>query len=170
MDSSPDRFVAPGDTVPWDATRMTPFAAPDAPTILVAAQDDESRQILVDALKGAGYTVWQVAHGTDALRMLMEAELPVVLVVEEELPEFGGFHLAELLSLADAGTLRFGVVVLTASLGEALRQPGRYGRDTMALEVLVKPFHINELLLAVGFASGRLMAGIANTLHEAEAM
>ena len=157
MDSLPDRFSAPGD-VPCDATRTTPFVAPVYPVVLVAEQENESRQIMMAALEEAGYTVWEVADGAEALRRLMDATLPVVLVAEEELPEFGGFQLAELLSLAHAGTARFEAIVLTASLVEALQGPERQSRDALLLEVLVKPFHVNELLLAVGLAADRLVA------------
>lgn len=173
MDSSPDRFSGSSEISPWDAPRTSPLAESVYPMIVVAEPEEESRAIMIIALAEAGYSVRQVADGAEALRTLMEAPRPAVLVAEEELPEFGGFQLAELLALANTMRERFGVVVLTENLVEALGHPGRRNRDAAPFEVLVKPFHINELLLAVGLAADRLMTGHDDnddTAHEAQAM
>jgi two-component system response regulator QseB len=124
--------------------------------VLVAEHDTESRHIISLTLAEQGYTLHHVSDGAAALDFLRRARPPLVILAEEELPEIGGFQLAGLLGLKRAAESRYSVIVLTADLRSALRQSMYRKLDTVTLEVLVKPFHVAELLMAVDMAAERL--------------
>lgn len=137
--------------------RMQREQAPWVVPVLIAEHDEENRQTMTAALAAAGYAVQQVTEGVAALQFLLTARPPLVVVAEEDLPELGGFQIARLLSLKPAPASRYSAIVLTGSLRAALRQPIQSRLDAITLEVLVKPFPISELLLAVEMAAGRLV-------------
>lgn len=124
--------------------------------VLVAEHDAKSQRIMALALAEQGYTLHHVSDGAAALDFLRRARPPLVILAEDELPELGGFQLASLLGLKQSAESRYSVIVLTADLRSALRQSMYRKLDTVTLEVLVKPFHVPELLMAVDMAAERL--------------
>lgn len=141
----------PGQQIGAGQTRV-PLGVP----VLVAEHDADSRHIMTLALTEGGYMLHSVTDGAAALDFLRRARPPLVVVAEEGLPEIGGFQLAGLLSLKRAAEKRYSVVVLTQDLRTALHHSLYRKLDALTLEVLVKPFHVNELLMAVEMASERL--------------
>ncbi len=125
-------------------------------SVLIAEHDEDKRRVMALALAKEGYTHHQVTDGGAALEYLPRARPPLVVVAEEGLPEIGGFQLAGLLALKRGAECRYNVVVLTDDLRTALRQSLNRKLDSVTLEVLVQPFHVNELLLAVEMAAERL--------------
>lgn len=149
-----------------DAAREnSPWVLP----ILVAEQQEEGRDIMTVALADAGYAVKQVADGMAALNFLMSARPPLLVVAEDELPEIGGFQIAQLLSLKPVPRSRYSAIVLASSLRAALQQSTHRLLDAITPEVLVKPFHMSELLMAVEKATERL-AGYQRKSHNAREM
>lgn len=129
-------------------------------SVLVAEHDEQSRRVMSHALAVAGYRVHQVTDGVAALEFLRRTRSPLIVTAEDDLPEIGGFVLAGLLSLKRSAQSRYSVIVLTEDLRTALRQTLHSQHrqlDAVALEILVKPFHVTELLLAVKMASERLV-------------
>ena len=152
--ASPSNPLSPSHSArPLPTSRVRfPLGVP----VLVAEHEIESRHIISLALVEQGYTLHHVSDGAAALTFLRRARPPLVILAEEELPELGGFQLAGLLSLKQATESRYSVIVLTADLRSALRQSIYRKLDTVTLEVLVKPFHVAELLMAVDIAAERL--------------
>ena len=155
--SGPDTPPPPGsDLLPEPSSTAVRERSPWMIPILVAIHTEEERNVMTAALAGAGYAVQQAPDGLVALNYLMGASPPLVIVAEEELPEIGGFQIARLLSLKPSPTSRYSAIVLTGSLRAALQRSIQRRLDAITLEVLVKPFPLNELLLAVEMATGRL--------------
>lgn len=125
--------------------------------VVVAEHDDQSRHQMLLALTQAGYTPHQVTEGASTLELLQRTRPPLIVIAEETLPEIGGFQLAGLLSLKPGAESRYSAIVLTSDLQAALRRSLHRKLDAIALEILVKPFHVNELLIAVEIATDRLM-------------
>ena len=125
-------------------------------SVLVAEHDAGSRHFIMMALAEAGYAPQQVTDGTAALEKVKRQQPPLILIAEEDLPDFGGFQLADLLSLVPGAGAHYSVIVLTASLDTALHPPMRGAPTALSLDVLVKPFHVSELLIALGLAADRL--------------
>lgn len=146
-----------------------PKDSPWVVPILVAGHQEEERNIVTMALADAGYAVHQVADGMAALNFLMCARPPLLVVADDELPEISGFQLAQLLSLKPAPRSRYSAIVLTGSLRAALQRSTHRLLDAITLEVLVKPFHLSELLMAVEMATERL-AGHQRMPHNASNM
>lgn len=147
----PERLERPGQQV-----RRTQAGMPLGVSVLVAVHDAESRRVIALALAEGGYVPHQVSDGAAALAFLHQARPPVVVIAEDRLPEIGGFQLAGILSLKRTEESRYSVVVMTADLRTALHHSLLRRLDAAALEVLVKPFHVNELLMAVALAAERL--------------
>ncbi|HLZ24930.1 MAG TPA: response regulator [Ktedonobacterales bacterium] len=151
-----DRHTAPSNAERPRAAHVSP-----RPSVLIAEHDTRSLDTMLTALAEAGYAVEYVKDGADALRMLKRMPPPLILVADEDLPRFGGFQLADLLSLTPGAIARYSAIVLTNSLGTALCPPMRCAPNTIFLEALVRPLRAAELLMALDLAACRLDGGIA---------
>ena len=112
------------------------------PVILVVEDDAAIRRGLVDSLEFAGYDVHECEDGHAARRVLLGAELDLVLL-DVILPGVDGFALLEELR---AGRPTLPVIMVTARGAEEDRVRGlRNGAD----DYVVKPFSSSELLARV---------------------
>jgi CheY-like chemotaxis protein len=109
----------------------------DRPEVLVVDDSIDMRDLLVEILGPAGYSVRAVASGPRAIQS-MQAVRPDVVVMDLLMPGMSGFALrAEMLRRADLADIP--VVVLSAYWH-------RPGETLEAVDALSKPFSINRLL------------------------
>ncbi|MEL6406244.1 MAG: adenylate/guanylate cyclase domain-containing protein [Chloroflexota bacterium] len=112
--------------------------------ILVVEDDDGIRQIIVDVLEMASYTVAETTNGAEALAIVGSFK-PDLIISDVNMPVMDGFEL--LLHLrTDSKTRSIPCIFLTAKVE---KQDYRYGMSIGADDYLTKPFTAPELLSAV---------------------
>lgn len=111
--------------------------------VLLVEDDEDNRLLLAEVLAVAGHTVHPAATGTEALRILAEHPVDVV-VTDLGLPGMGGLEMARA-----ARQLAPGVpVVLVTGWGDREDVEGARGREVDA--VLMKPVDPDALIAVVG--------------------
>lgn len=110
--------------------------------ILVAEDDSEIRQALLDMLEFSDYDVRTVANGAEALAMLAEW-LPDAIVLDMLMPEMDGPTFLQKLH-ADETHARIPIVLLSALRDLQTRSAG-----LPVASIVAKPFDVDDLLLAL---------------------
>jgi two-component system, cell cycle response regulator DivK len=105
--------------------------------ILIADDDRETREGLVEFLAQFGYEVAAAGNGQEAMDLLLGGVRPSLLIIDLTMPHVGGEDLSRYL-LEDPELRHLPVVVVTGS-------PERLGR-TAADAVLEKPVNLIALL------------------------
>ena len=104
--------------------------------ILVVDDDDDVRGVLVETLRGLGYTVTEAASGEEALPLLDAASGIALVITDVRMPGMSGFDL-----VAQARAVRAGLKVIVIS--------GYFQPQPVAMRLLRKPFHMHDLASAV---------------------
>ena len=100
------------------AAPQTPAAAGRPRKILLADDDERSRRLLGASLEAAGFEVWTVADGVEALAAI-ESAPPDVLVLDFEMPGWTGAEVCRRLRAAEREAIRLlPVIMLTGHAGE----------------------------------------------------
>ena len=100
------------------AAPQTPAAAGRPRKILLADDDEKSRRLLGASLEAAGFEVWTVADGVEALAAI-ESAPPDVLVLDFEMPGWTGAEVCRRLRAAEREAIRLlPVIMLTGHAGE----------------------------------------------------
>ena len=111
------------------------------PRVLIADDDPAIRSVLRTIFSGSGYALREAADGAEALRVV-EGEGADLVLSDLQMPGVGGL---ELLRRAKARDDTIAFIVLTgAGTVENAVQALRLQAD----DYLVKPFHVDEVLLA----------------------
>ncbi len=114
-----------------------------APTILIADDYDDNRELLRLLLSGAGYRVREASNGQDCLQMARE-EPPDLIMIDLSMPGIDGWEVLKEI-LGDPQTARVPCVAVTAHDAN---------RETVIglgfVEYVSKPFRTGELLRVVG--------------------
>ncbi len=111
-------------------------------TILVVDDEPGVRDLLQDALVGAGYQVQTATNGADGLDQLRRRSADLC-VVDINMPTMNGFEFLEKLRVHDTKTP---VLMLTArDSSDDVERGLRFGAD----DYVRKPFSVEELLLRV---------------------
>ena len=105
------------------------------PTVLIAEDDADSRELYALALGFDGFETIEVADGRQALARIAE-RVPDVVLTDLNLPGVDGVELCARLK-GDARTRQVPVVVLT---GAALEEQVQRAHDAGCARVLIKPF------------------------------
>ena len=114
-------------------------------TILLVDDESELREVVVALLEEPGHTVLAASDGYEALRVLVERRVDL-LITDLKMPGISGFELARQAKLMRP---HLHVIYISGSQGAAARTDGRtYGR------VLRKPVRANDLLIEVTQALG----------------
>jgi PAS domain S-box-containing protein len=109
-------------------------------TVLIVEDEDEVRHVLVEALGGLGYTVFEAADGVEALALLERGQPPVHLVISDVvMPRMGGWELFEAAQRLPHRP-RF---LFSSGYGESLVDDGLAKGQRPAL--ITKPYGIDEL-------------------------
>ena len=111
--------------------------------ILIAEDDDAMRAFLEQALTRQGYEVTAVANGADALEVMSAVEGCDLLLSDIRMPGVDGISLARCARRAHPGVP---IVFVTGFAGELLSE---FDFDRDRMEVLPKPFQLNELVSVV---------------------
>jgi len=111
-------------------------------TILVVDDEDSIRDLICDAMSLAGHQTKSAAHGMEALRMLREEHVDLV-ILDVNMPGADGY---EVLSRMRAADDRTPVIILTARQD---KHDAKHGFELGADDFVRKPFGIEELVLRV---------------------
>src|SRR5690242_15037815 len=115
--------------------------------VLVATADGELRATLRDALQRQGYTVAGADDGRRALNALVTSSRPVVGLLDDALPIFGGLQLLSYMRLLPGDCPHHAIVLLAGNFG-VVRALVDAGHDPAAVRVVLKPFALDTLLEA----------------------
>jgi two-component system phosphate regulon response regulator OmpR len=119
--------------------------------LLVVDDDSAIRRMLVDYLGAHGYTVREAADGA-ALRALIEADLPDVVLLDVNLPGEDGLSLARFLRE------RYDVaIIMVTGSGETVDRI--LGLEMGADDYVTKPFDPRELRARIKSVLRRMQAG-----------
>jgi DNA-binding response OmpR family regulator len=110
------------------------------PTILVADDDADILSFVVPSLERAGFQVQEAHDGLQALRLIVKAP-PDLAILDIGMPGLDGH--AVLRILQSQGPDAPPVIFLTA---RALRSDRVAGLDAGAVDYVVKPFDMDELI------------------------
>jgi len=115
--------------------------------VLIVDDDVEIRSVLREILGDDGYTTFEAGTGAEALRLVEQVEIDVVLL-DLGLPDASGLDLLAQLT-EDAHT---SVIILTGRAGETDRV---VGLDLGADDYIAKPFSSRELVARVNAVNRR---------------
>jgi DNA-binding NtrC family response regulator len=118
--------------------------------ILVVEDDQDMREFIKEILSERGYTVTTTVNGQEALNRLEETPFPII-VSDLKMPVMGGVALLDAISARDV--IKPFVILITAfgDIDEAVKLINRGAYD-----YIIKPFKMEQLLIAVKKAAGEL--------------
>jgi CheY-like chemotaxis protein len=119
--------------------------------VLVVEDEANILKLVSVNLLSRGYQVYEAKNGTEALAQL-HSRLPSLMVLDIKLPDFTGWELLKKINHDPSIQSTFPVLVMTASITEAVVDLDNY--PTVS-EVLIKPFSTVKLVSAVERALGR---------------
>lgn len=138
--SAPD---APDPAVP--SSRMTESAGGAAPPLVLVADDDElTRELVCEVLAGAGYRTVTAADGERVVE-LAQRHRPVLIVLDLMMPKMDGYTTIVRLR-GDAQTAGIPVIILTGQTDPVF---GALSRDIGAIAHVTKPFAPDGFIEAV---------------------
>ncbi len=110
--------------------------------VLVVDDDDLNRLLLVDVLTGGGCRVLSASNGTDAVKILEEQPVDL-LITDYDMPRMNG------LDLIRWSKARFPHVTAVMVTGQDSQVLSTQGRKCGALRVLLKPLSVGDFLSLV---------------------
>ncbi len=110
------------------------------PTVLVVEDDRSLRDLVVDALRFAGFTVDSAANGADAIESV-ERRLPSLILLDMRMPVMDGWTFSRELRRRGFGS---SIVVMTAA-----QSASTWADEAQAAAFLEKPFELGELIATV---------------------
>src|SRR5215212_434855 len=113
------------------------------PTILIAEDYDDNRELLRLLLAGANYDVREARNGRECLELARENP-PDLIMVDLSMPGLDGWEVFQELK-AHASTAHIPCVAVTAHTG----QDRVLALQSLFIDFVVKPFRTEELLLTV---------------------
>jgi sigma-B regulation protein RsbU (phosphoserine phosphatase) len=114
--------------------------------LIVVADDHEiNRKLLNALLKAEGYEIREAHNGSEALALLQEATVPVVGLIDWEMPEIEGPEVCRQIRLKTGGPPMF-LILLTV---RDRRHEIVLGLESGAHDYITKPFDRAELLARV---------------------
>jgi len=119
------------------------------PTVLIIEDDPNVCKFITVNLSQRGYHTFTATHGKEGLARA-HAERPDLILLDLRLPGADGWVTLETLR-ADPDLVGIPVVVITAS---AVKEEERQARQLGAVDYLIKPVGVRQLLAAVRAALG----------------
>ena len=134
-----------------------------SPGVLLAADDEGTREFLTDALRDLGYAVTVVTGGADAWAAYQQAHFPLVLL-DVDVARPGGLDVCRRIRAADPSRETFVIVCA----GEVAQENLTAVLDAGADDYLAKPVTAEPLRARLTIAERRLADEAARRLAEAE--
>lgn len=107
--------------------------------LLLVEDDADTRELVAESLRGAGYDVEEAADGRDALAAIMR-ECPMLLITDCNMPNMSGNELVEHLALDER------LCSIPAIVISAVKQPPM---PANVIAFLAKPFKMEQLKATV---------------------
>ncbi len=126
----------------------------------VIEADAGIRQVVRLLLEDAGYVVVEANDGLSGLALLQCSVEPLVAVIDHRLPRLDGCDLLDLVVTDETLRQRHAYVFMTTDPRGAVDDCGE-ALEELAVPLLPKPFHIDELVEAVHAAGQRLASLVA---------
>jgi two-component system response regulator MprA len=124
--------------------------------VLVVQHDDALRETLREVLEDTGYEVVEARYGEDALHILhTNDENGMVVVIDQFMPRFDGVELLREVAQDRKLTRRYSFVLLSAAR-LSMRLALVRLLTKLAVQVVSKPFDVDDFLTAVATASQRI--------------
>jgi DNA-binding response OmpR family regulator len=133
------------------------------PGVLLAADDEATREFLASALRALGYPVTVVADGVEAWAAYQQMHAPLVLV-DIDVSGLGGLDVCRRIRAADPSRETFVIVCAGPNAQEDLGQVLDAGAD----DYLAKPVTAERLRARLAIAERRLADEAARRQAEAE--
>jgi two-component system sensor histidine kinase RpfC len=127
--------------------------------ILLAEDNAPNRMIIHRILELAGHTCITANDGEEALQILDQSDIDLVLM-DINMPELSGYEAAKLYRMAHLDQPRLPILALTA---DATSQTERLCREAGMDGVLTKPIEASQLLATIEAVSERVAAGTLGT-------
>jgi CheY-like chemotaxis protein len=126
----------------------------------VIEADAGIRQVVRLLLEDAGYAVVEAHDGLSGLALLQGSVEPLVAVIDHRLPRLDGCDLLDLVMSDETLRQRHVYVFMTTDPRGAVDGCGE-ALEELAVPLLPKPFHIDELVEAIHAAGQRLASLVA---------
>jgi two-component system phosphate regulon response regulator PhoB len=131
----------------------------DQPCILVVEDEPAQREVLAYNLEAEGYLVIHADNGEDAM-MLVEEEMPDVIVLDWMMPHLSGIEVCRRLK-SKSTTRGIPVIMLSARSEDVDRVRGL---ETGADDYVVKPYSVIELMARVRSQLRRVRPSVGQQL------
>ncbi len=118
--------------------------------VLIVEDEANIRKLVAVNLASRGYQVAEAQNGTEALAHVRN-KAPSLMVLDIKLPDFTGWELLKKINRDPKLNLSFPVLIMTASITEAVVDLDTFPSVT---DVLIKPFSTGKLVSAVERALG----------------
>lgn len=120
-------------------------SASEPARILLADDDESSREALAEMLRDAGYEVVTAGDGTRALE-LFQCRAPDLMITDLTMPHLGGFALTQCIRQANDPAADIPIILVSGHSDSASRVHGfEFGAD----DFMPKPLDVEELLARV---------------------
>ena len=120
-------------------------------TILVVEDEKNVRKLVTVNLIQRGYTVLEAENGQKALNYLNQQK-PALLILDIKLPDISGWDILDQLAALPGLSTTLPVLVMTATPVDQNTVLSQYPN---IVEILVKPFNTDKLIVAVQRAISR---------------
>lgn len=138
------------------AYRQKGLASRMAPTEVLVIDDDEAiREIIVDCLHDAGYTVYEAPDGQPALERLRTHPAGLVVLLDLWMPGMDGYALLQVVAEEALLTTRH-TFILCSAVSKTLPLKVVALLKQLNATSLPKPFDLDELLATVRQAASKL--------------
>jgi CheY-like chemotaxis protein len=144
----------PATSAPETEMLMSPEHYPRQ-RVLVVQRDDALRETLREVLEDTGYEVLEAREGEDALAILHNEQGGMVVILDQFMPRLDGAELLREVAQDRKLTKSYSFILLSAarlSMRIALIRL----LTKLAVQVISKPFDVDDFLAAVATASQRL--------------
>ena len=137
--------------------------------ILVVDDNKHTRRLFKAVLENENYTVFTAENGKDALRVMDEEHIDLVLL-DIMMPEMDGYEFVR--QLRDSGNTTPVMMITAKDAFDDMRQGFLSGTD----DYMVKPINVNEMVLRVGALLRRAQMihdhrqSIGNTVMELDSL
>jgi phosphoserine phosphatase RsbU/P len=133
-------------------------------TVLIADDNEINRKLLHAILSKAGHDIFEARDGAEALEILKNATVPIVGLIDWEMPQMEGIEVCRQARLITDGPPFFLILITVRNSKRDIVA----GLDAGANDYITKPFDQTELLARVKV--GAQMVGLQQSLtqHVAE--